>query len=127
MITDKQSLFHRTGWNFIVLKQEDIDGKFEYSAVVNVKLVPDEFTLYQNYPNPFNPDTKIKYYVPQSSRVQITVYDILSNKIAMLVNEEKPAGSYEIKFDASGLPSGVYFYQLKVDKFIKTNKMILLR
>ena len=109
------------------LKQIDNDGKFEYSAVVNVKLVPDEFTLYQNYPNPFNPDTKIKYYVPQSSRVQITVYDILSNKIAMLVNEEKPAGSYEVQFDASNLPSGVYFYKLQAGSFTKTMKMMLVK
>ena len=109
------------------LKQIDTDGKFEYSSVVNVELKPDEFKLYQNYPNPFNPYTKIKYYVPRSSQVQITVYDILSNKIAMLVNEEKPAGSYEVQFDANNLPSGVYFYKLQAGSFTKTMKMLLLK
>ena len=109
------------------LKQIDTDGKFEYSAVVNVKLIPDEFTLYQNYPNPFNPNTKIKYYIPKSSRVQITVYDILSNEIATLVDEEKPAGSYLVQFNASNLPSGVYFYKLQTGSFTKTMKMILVK
>ena len=92
-----------------------------------MELKPDEFKLYQNYPNPFNPYTKIKYYVPRSSQVQITVYDILSNKIAMLVNEEKPAGSYEVQFDANNLPSGVYFYKLQAGSFTKTMKMLLLK
>jgi hypothetical protein len=85
------------------------------------------FYLNQNYPNPFNPHTKIKYSVPQTSKVQIKVFDVLGKELETLVNEEKPAGSYEIDFNASELPSGVYFYQLKAGKFIQTKKMILLR
>jgi hypothetical protein len=93
---------------------------------------PLEFTLEQNFPNPFNPSTKIKYSIPQSSQVQIKVFDVLGNEIEILVNKEKPAGTYEVEFNShSGevrnLPSGVYFYQLKAREFISTKKMILIR
>ncbi len=78
------------------------------------------FIYTQNYPNPFNPSTKIKFTIPaviasetkQSQLITLKVYDVLGNEIATLVNEEKPAGSYEVEFDATDLPSGVYFYQL---------------
>jgi hypothetical protein len=101
-----------------------------------------DFTLSQNYPNPFNPSTKIKFSVPQSSNVIIKVFDILGSEIAVLVNEERPLGSYEVDFDATGLSSGVYFYRLQVypanggagtpstrsgQSFVETKKMILLR
>ena len=89
--------------------------------------IATEFVLYQNYPNPFNPTTKISWESPVNSQQVLKVYDILGNKIATLVNEYKPAGDYQIEFDASFLPSGVYFYQLKVGSFITTKKMILLR
>jgi len=88
---------------------------------------PSEFILEQNFPNPFNPSTKIKYSVPQSSNVVIKVYDILGNEIETLVNEEKPAGTYELTWYAEGLSSGVYFYQLKAGEFIQTKKMLLLK
>jgi hypothetical protein len=94
-----------------------------------------EFSLGQNYPNPFNPSTTIKYSIPtviasgttQSQLVTLRVYDILGNEIATLVNEEKPAGSYEVNFDASRLTSGIYFYKLQAGSFVATKKMILLR
>ncbi|HEY6436739.1 MAG TPA: T9SS type A sorting domain-containing protein, partial [Ignavibacteriaceae bacterium] len=86
-----------------------------------------KFSLSQNYPNPFNPSTRINYSVPFTSFIKIKLYDILGNEVATLVNEEKPAGVYEISFDASRLSSGVYFYQLKADSFVETRKMILLR
>jgi hypothetical protein len=92
-----------------------------------VNATPTEFILYQNYPNPFNPITKIKYSVPQLSNVVIKVFDILGNEIETLVNEEKPAGYYPVEFNAATLPSGVYFYQLKVEDFVSTKKMILLK
>ncbi len=92
------------------------------------------FYLEQNYPNPFNPSTKIKYTIPsvtlsevEGSLVTLKVYDILGNEIATLVNEEKPAGSYEVEFDATGLTSGVYFYKLQSNDFSDTKKMILIR
>jgi len=88
---------------------------------------PKKYKLMQNYPNPFNPTTTIKYQIPEMSFVTIKVYDVLGNEIVTLVNEEKSAGSYEIEFDATGLPSGIYFYQLKAGSFIQTKKMILIK
>ena len=97
-------------------------------------LTPTSFKLSQNYPNPFNPITKIKYTIPnvtlskaEGSLVSLKVFDVLGNEIATLVNEEKPAGSYEIAFDASALSSGIYLYELRTVSFIQTKKMILLK
>ena len=99
------------------------------------KLLPEKFILYQNYPNPFNPSTKIKFTIPdviasetkQSQQVTLKVYDVLGNEITTLVNEEKPAGEYEVEFDGKGLPSGIYFYTLRAGTFSETKKMILLK
>lgn len=92
---------------------------------------PTEFILEQNYSNPFNPSTVISYRLPVTSTVTLKVYDILGNEIATLVNEEKPAGEYEVEFNASSdirnLVSGIYFYQLRAGDFVQTKKMILLR
>ena len=82
---------------------------------------------YQNYPNPFNPRTIISYQLPVSGNVVLKVYDVLGNEITTLVNEEKPVGYYETNWNASNLPSGVYFYQLKAGDFVQTRKMILLK
>jgi len=87
----------------------------------------NKYTLYHNYPNPFNPTTKIKYSVPQTSQVQIKVFDVLGNEIETLVNEEKRIGTYEITWYAENLPSGVYFYQIKAGSFVETKKMILMK
>jgi len=94
-----------------------------------------EFILEQNYPNPFNPSTKIRYTIPQvianvvkqSQLVTLKVYDILGNEVLTLVNEDNPAGSYEVNFDAKGLSSGIYFYKLQAGSFVETKKMILLK
>ncbi len=79
------------------------------------------------YNNRFNPTTKIKYQIPKLSFVNIKVYDVLGSEIAILVNEQKPIGIHTIEFDATNLPSGIYFYQLKANDFTQTNKMILLK
>ncbi|MGQ9644326.1 MAG: T9SS type A sorting domain-containing protein [Ignavibacterium sp.] len=98
--------------------------------------ITNEFILYQNYPNPFNPATKIKFTIPRSTEyysvlqnITLKIYDILGNEIATLVNEEKPAGIYEVEFDASKyeLPSGLYFYRLHSGNYTLTKKMLLLR
>ena len=89
--------------------------------------LPSGFRLQQNYPNPFNPVTRIKYEIPQLTNASLKAYDVLGNEIATLVNEEKPAGIYEVEFDAIGLPSGIYFYQLKVGNYIQTKKMMLIK
>ena len=88
---------------------------------------PKEFLLSQNFPNPFNPTTTISYSVPQTSQVQIKLFDVLGNEIETLMSEEKPAGAYELTWNAANLPSGVYFYQLKAGSFVETKKMILLK
>jgi photosystem II stability/assembly factor-like uncharacterized protein len=85
------------------------------------------FLLDQNYPNPFNPETKINFSIPEMEYVTLKVYDVLGNEVETLVNEERPAGTYEIEFDANGLSSGVYFYQLRCVGLVETKKMILLR
>jgi ligand-binding sensor domain-containing protein len=89
--------------------------------------LPEDFSLEQNYPNPFNPITKIKYSIPSQTFVTIKIYDLLGKELESLVNEEKPAGSYELNFNAENLSSGVYFYRLITNKFIETKKLILLK
>ena len=89
-------------------------------------IVPN-FELYQNYPNPFNPTTTIRYELPSSSMVRLSVYDILGREVSILVDERKNAGSYEVKFDGSNLSSGVYFYQLQAGTFVQSRKLLLLR
>jgi hypothetical protein len=93
--------------------------------------IPVNYSLSQNYPNPFNPITKIQYSIPQSSRVVIKVFDILGSEIETLVNEEKPAGIYELNWNAvsaaGGLPSGVYFYQLRAGDYTSVKKMLLIK
>jgi hypothetical protein len=89
--------------------------------------VPYEFSLSQNYPNPLNPVTTIKFDIPVNSIVRLKLYNILGEEVITLVNEERPAGTYEIEFDASSLTSGIYFYRLQAGSFVQTKKMILLR
>ena len=89
--------------------------------------IPDTPFLEQNYPNPFNPNTKIVYSIPKTSFVTIKVYDMLGKEITTLINEEKPAGTYEIEFIGSSISSGVYFYTLNSDDFTSTRKFILIK
>ncbi len=127
--TDKE-LFGGSNFHYR-LKQVDTDGQFEYSDVIKVEIVPAKFELYQNYPNPFNPLTKIQYQATIYSYITLKVYDVLGNEVATLVDEYKPAGSYEVEFNSSfgikHLVSGIYFYRIKVGSFIQTKKMILLQ
>ncbi|MBK6538948.1 MAG: T9SS type A sorting domain-containing protein [Ignavibacteria bacterium] len=81
---------------------------------VNGNSVPDKFELYQNYPNPFNPVTHLEFGISDWGFVLLKVYDVLGNEVRTLVNENKPAGRYEVIFNGEGLPSGVYFYKLVV-------------
>ena len=90
--------------------------------------------LQQNYPNPFNPSTTIRYTIAwsrehgvESRETKIVVYDILGREVATLVNEKKAPGDYEVRFDATGLASGVYFYRLQTGSFVETKKLLLLR
>ncbi len=146
-------------WNYVRLQQGDFVDTLEVIEkdvdwVVLAKVTPDkglirltpifpnnvedevvelnDFNLYQNYPNPFNPSTKISWQSPVPSWQTLKVYDVLGNEIATLVDEYKPAGIYEIDFNAAqesfpAITSGVYFYQLKADGYVQSKKMILLR
>ena len=144
-----------TGMTTLVSLLPDQISVFEFDnnyTIVPVELTsilaPLVFSLEQNYPNPFNPSTKIKFTVPnviasgskQSQLVILIVYDILGNEVATLVNEERTAGTYEVEFsghsdEGQNLPSGVYFYQLRIggsemnsgQAMIQTRKMILLK
>jgi hypothetical protein len=124
------------GENGLILKYKRNITKAED----NVNL-PKKFMLHQNFPNPFNPSTKIKFTVPtptlnpssyrgegkREGLIIIIVYDVLGNEVAVLVNEEKPEGNYEVDFNANGLTSGMYFYRLSADGFVQTKKMVFLR
>ncbi|MGB2870204.1 MAG: T9SS type A sorting domain-containing protein [Bacteroidota bacterium] len=88
---------------------------------------PRTFGLFQNYPNPFNPTTVISYQLPVASMVTLSVFDVLGREVTVLVNEEKPAGHYSVRFDGSGLRSGVYFYRLSADGFVATRKLVLVK
>jgi hypothetical protein len=96
--------------------------------------ITNEFRLMQNFPNPFNPSTSIEYRVGSTKYVTFKIYDVLGNEVATLVNEEKPAGSYEVNWNAEGLSSGIYFYQLKAmpnggqtGKFVNTKKLVIIK
>ena len=110
------------------LKQIDNDGKYAYSNVVSIETkLANQFILNQNYPNPFNPSTAITYSIPSTSKVTLTIYNVLGKLITTLVNTEQEAGTYSVNFNADGLSSGMYFYKIQSDKFVKTNKMLLLK
>jgi photosystem II stability/assembly factor-like uncharacterized protein len=81
----------------------------------------------QNYPNPFNPATLISFQLPEQTNVELKIYDVLGNEVTTLVNENKPAGSYEVEWNASNLPSGVYIYQLRAGTSVQMKKMLLLK
>lgn len=88
---------------------------------------PLQYSLLQNYPNPFNPSTTINYELPHASQVSLTVYDMLGREVSVLVNERREAGVHEVKFDGSGLASGVYFYRIQAGSFVQTKKLLLLK
>jgi len=122
---DDELLIQKTYYR---LKQIDFDGTFSYSDEVVVDVnTPLTFSLAQNYPNPFNPSTVINYQLPVAGVVTLKVYDVLGNEVTTLVNETKSAGRYDVRFDASGLSNGVYFYTIKADNFNSTKKMIFMK
>jgi len=94
---------------------------------IEIEKLPVDYVLYQNYPNPFNPTTSIIYQLKDEGFVQLKVFNSLGQEIATLVNEKQNAGKYEVKFDASRLPSGIYFYSIRVNDFVQTKKMTLLK
>jgi hypothetical protein len=97
------------------------------SVITLGDIVPHEYVLFQNYPNPFNPSTKVHFSVPRSGFVGLRVYDILGQEVATLVNGETNPGNYEVTLDATGWPSGLYFYRLQAASFTETKKLLLLK
>ncbi|HEY3296942.1 MAG TPA: C25 family cysteine peptidase [bacterium] len=97
------------------------------SAQPHVTVMPAQYALHQNYPNPFNPTTNIRYELKTEGLTRLSVFNVLGEKVADLVNAKQPAGFYDISFDASALPSGVYFYRLTSGNFTQSAKMILMK
>src|SRR5690606_32362318 len=104
-----------------------VEGQSPTGIDENSDKLPDSFKLHQNYPNPFNPTTVISWQSPVSSHQTLIVYDMLGNEIITLVNEYKPAGSYEVIFNSNGLASGLYFYKLQAGEFSSARKMLLIK
>lgn len=130
------------GANIYIAFREWVNDNFNEGAAILLDLVqvtapvgvsnnnneiPVAYRLEQNYPNPFNPSTLIGYSIPFPGNVKLVVYDILGNEIATVINEYRPAGNYEIRFDASGLSSGIYFYTVSSGSFSDTKKMMVLK
>jgi hypothetical protein len=111
------------------LKQIDFNGNFEYHNLSDEVVigVPEKFELSQNYPNPFNPVTNLEFGIWNLEFVSLKVYNSLGKEVAVLVNEIKPAGRYEVVFDGSNLGSGVYFYKIEAGSFTSVKRMILIK
>lgn len=119
------SIHFAVGNNGIVLKT--IDGGGNPVNIEDVMDMPLQFEVHQNYPNPFNPTTKIKYAIPNFGFITLQVYNLLGEVVATLVNEQQPAGNYEVSFDAANLSSGIYLYKIQAGNYTDVKKMILLR
>jgi hypothetical protein len=110
----------------------DVKVKILVTGIESEESVLKVFSLHQNYPNPFNPETNIKYELPKRSKVTLTIYNILGQKIKTLVDEEKQPGFYSVKWDGTNdfnrkVSSGIYIYQIRAGKFIETKKMVFLK
>jgi|GEM_PF-839519 len=128
-------VYDNTSWNTFLhdgasrefLLQVEVTSLDDVTSVADLSEIPAEYTLHQNYPNPFNPSTVIRYGLSQQSPVTLTVYNILGQQVAGLVNEVQAAGNYEVTFDASHLPSGVYVYRLQAGGFVEAKKLVLVK
>jgi hypothetical protein len=92
-----------------------------------IKFKPEIYALSQNYPNPFNPTTAIGYQLSAVSNVELSIYNLIGQKVATLVSEKQQPGMYNMEWNGSEFPSGIYYYRLKAGNFIQTKKMILLK
>ena len=113
-----------TGLNFYRLKIVDVDGKYVYSDIINVELKANKNVVYQNVPNPFTNITTIRYEVADKALVKIMVYNAAGIQVAVLANEIKQPGSYQIQWNAENIPSGNYFYTVIIGDNVTTKKML---
>jgi hypothetical protein len=118
-------------WNMFMANEEikpmmDAIG-FEIIDNVEDEQIKLNYKLYDNYPNPFNPDTIIEYSIPTATYAKLIIYDVLGQKVDVLVNEYVSAGFHKTSWNAGDVPSGVYFYELRTDKFRESKKMMLIR
>jgi len=109
------------------LKQVDNDGQFEYSDIVEVEVVPNQYELSQNYPNPFNPGTTIRFSLPKQTELKLNLYNMLGELVETIAEGNYEVGNYKVTFNASSLPSGVYIYRIESSDFVQTKKMMLLK
>jgi hypothetical protein len=123
-ISENGGLFVSTFTDGRVLKFDANITDIEFNSSGTI---PGTFTLKQNYPNPFNPSTNIEFQTTASGLIILKVYDILGSEVATLINEERPMGTYQVKFNAEEFSSGIYFYTLKTGEHIQTRKMVLMK
>jgi photosystem II stability/assembly factor-like uncharacterized protein len=117
-----------TGNYYYRLQQIDFDGSFKYSDIVSVFVSGQiDYILEQNYPNPFNPSTTIKFSISEAANVKVNIYNSLGQMVAELVNKNLEAGQYSYQWDAKNSPSGIYFYELRTDKYVMIKNMILIK
>ena len=107
----------------IVITNQEV----EMLKITKQQSLPTTYNLEQNYPNPFNPATTIKFSLPEAANVTLSIYNALGQKVAELVNTNLEAGRYNYQWDASSIASGIYIYELRTDKFVSVNKMILMK
>ena len=115
------------GENGTILRTTNGGGGVSFIEEQEIDENTTDYILRQNYPNPFNPSTTIKFTISDVRFTTLRIYDVLGNEIATLVNEEKPVDNYEVEFNGTDLPSGIYFYQLRAGSYIETKKMVLLK
>jgi hypothetical protein len=101
--------------------------KFIVGVEEHKNTLPDKFLLKQNYPNPFNPSTNIKFSLPNPEHIEIEVYNIIGQRVEILLNQQTKAGNHEVEFNAQNLSSGIYFYRIEAGEFQDVKKMILIR
>jgi len=124
----KLVIFVQSSGSKTVYQSETIEfSELVWVSIDDEIIKPSEFKLEQNYPNPFNPSTTISWQSPVGSWQVLKIFDVIGNEIATLVDEEKEAGYHSIDFNASEIPSGIYFYRLQSGDFIDTKKMLLLK
>lgn len=109
------------------LMQVDTDGKFEYSDIVEVEILPTKFELSQNYPNPFNPSTTIQFSLPKATQLKINIYNMLGELVETLAEGTYEAGYHKVTFNASNFPSGIYIYRIESNAFTQVRKMVLIK